>query len=57
MQSVLSEDELGKRMRQAACEMTCPKATLKNLVGAESPVPVAPHPEMRACWFSKVCAT
>lgn len=54
MQRVLSEDELGKRMRQAVCEMIGEKATLKNLIGAESPVPVAPQPETRAIWFSNV---
>lgn len=57
MQSVRSEAELGNRIRQAACEMTCPKATRRNLTGAASPVPVAPHPEIRACWFSKVVDT
>lgn len=54
MQSVRSDEELGKRMRQAACEMIGPKATLKNLIGADSPPPVVPHPEILPCWFSKV---
>lgn len=54
MQSVRSDDELGKRIRHAACEMTCPNPTLKEFTGPP-PNPVAPHPEILACWFSKVC--
>lgn len=50
---VRSEDEFGNRMRQAACEMTRPTAVCKCLIGEASPVPVDPHPEMRASRFSK----
>lgn len=53
-QIVLSDAEFGKRTRQATCEMTGEKATLKNLLGDESPVPVLPKPESRANWFSKL---
>lgn len=53
MQSVRSDDEFGKRMRQAACEMTRPTAVCRFLIGEASPPPVDPHPEMRASRFSK----
>ena len=48
MHKVLDEAELGKRKRQAFCEMIGAVDTLKFLIGDESPVPVVPQPEKRA---------
>lgn len=56
-QSVWSDEELGKRIRQAACDITWENATSKFMFGDEPPVPVAPHPEIRPCWFSNVEVT
>lgn len=53
MHRVRSEDEFGKRIRHAACEMTRATAVRKVLIGEASPPPVVPHPEMRASRFSK----
>lgn len=49
-----SDVDEGKRTRQAVCVMICPNPTLNELIGDPPPIPVAPHPEIRACWFSKV---
>lgn len=48
MHKVFDEAELGKRKRQAFCEIIGAFDTLKNLTGDESPVPVVPKPEKRA---------
>lgn len=53
MQSVFVDDEFGKRIRHAACEMTCANPTLKLTIGDETPVPVEMYKFQQCIIFLK----